>query len=53
VRPSFNVQWARENLKGFRDLEIAKLKNDREKKRLDRKFAGCVKVVPKDERKAA
>lgn len=49
MKAPINIHWARANLRGFKDLEVVKLANDRERKRLERKFASC----PRPEKKEA
>jgi hypothetical protein len=41
MKHPIDIHWARAHLRGFKDLEIVKLANDREKKRLERKYQDC------------
>jgi hypothetical protein len=49
MKHPIDIHWARAHLRGFKDLEIVKLANDREKKRLERKYQDC----PRREKEAA
>jgi hypothetical protein len=52
-REAFDVEWCREKLRLFADMERVKVANQRELNELAAKYAGCPKVVPKPERKVA
>jgi hypothetical protein len=48
-----NLEWCRENLKPFADMERVRRANERELNELAAKYAGCPKVAAKPEKKVA
>lgn len=57
MQPEINLARCRENLKwatgSFAEMEADVKRHEAEKREQVVRYAGCVKVIPKDERKAA